>query len=123
MFRKITIEVTGGEARDLVVRLMRAVSEAIRMILEGDTGVSRLGMLPDEQIKVKLIEFDPCTSLEEVRTKWDHLTPENIPEGEEQYCHAGKDGECNWDLCPQERDGEPKCSGRFCPFDKESEEA
>lgn len=31
-------------------------------------------------------------------------------------CHAGKDGECNWVNCPQDRDGEPEKSGRFCPL-------
>ena len=34
-------------------------------------------------------------------------------------CHAGKDGECSWWLCPQERDGEPAHTGRICPFYKE----
>lgn len=33
-------------------------------------------------------------------------------------CHAGRDGECNWKDCPQERDGEPERSHRHCPFDK-----
>ncbi len=33
-------------------------------------------------------------------------------------CHSGKDGECNWSGCPQERDGEPAKSGRHCPLDK-----
>ena len=32
-------------------------------------------------------------------------------------CHAGRDGECNWSACPQERDGEPAKSGRHCPID------
>lgn len=83
MFRKITIEVTGGGVEDLIIRLMRAVSEAIRMIFEGDTGVSKIGALQDEQCEIKLEEFDPCT----IRTKWDHLDsaiqadkPENIPD-------------------------------------------
>lgn len=34
----------------------------------------------------------------------------------DQMCRAGKDGECNWCNCPQERDGEPARSGRFCPL-------
>lgn len=37
-------------------------------------------------------------------------------------CHAGKDGECNWHACPQERDGEPKKSGRHCPLDDRDDE-
>ena len=32
-------------------------------------------------------------------------------------CRSGRDGECNWKHCPQERDGEPKRSGRHCPVD------
>ncbi len=31
-------------------------------------------------------------------------------------CHAGQDGECNWQHCPQNRDGEPATSGRSCPL-------
>jgi hypothetical protein len=38
---------------------------------------------------------------------------------EEQYCHAGKDGECNWKRCPQAREGEPEKTGRHCPLDAE----
>lgn len=32
-------------------------------------------------------------------------------------CHAGKDGECTWPGCPQNRDGEPAATGRHCPLD------
>jgi hypothetical protein len=32
-------------------------------------------------------------------------------------CHADRDGDCNWDGCPQNRDGEPVVSGRHCPLD------
>lgn len=35
----------------------------------------------------------------------------------ENYCHAGRDGECNWVGCPQLRDGEPEATGRHCPLD------
>lgn len=31
-------------------------------------------------------------------------------------CHAGKDGECHWENCPQLRDGEPEQHGRHCPL-------
>lgn len=34
-----------------------------------------------------------------------------------RHCHAGKDGECNWKNCPQNRDGEPGKTGRHCPLD------
>ena len=32
-------------------------------------------------------------------------------------CHAGKDGDCCWEKCPQIRDDEPKKTGRHCPLD------
>ncbi len=35
----------------------------------------------------------------------------------EPYCHAGRDGDCSWEDCPQHRDGEPKATGRHCPLD------
>jgi septal ring factor EnvC (AmiA/AmiB activator) len=31
-------------------------------------------------------------------------------------CHSANDGECNWDGCPQNLDGEPAKSGRSCPL-------
>lgn len=31
-------------------------------------------------------------------------------------CHAGLDGDCSWEDCPQLRDGEPLTSGRDCPL-------
>ena len=37
-------------------------------------------------------------------------------------CHANRDGDCNWNLCPQNRDGEPMKSGRSCPLWAEPDE-
>lgn len=37
-------------------------------------------------------------------------------------CHAARDGECIWALCPQERDCEPHSTGRHCPLDYSTEE-
>ena len=34
-------------------------------------------------------------------------------------CHAGSDGDCSWAECPQERDGEPHATGRYCPLAKQ----
>ena len=31
-------------------------------------------------------------------------------------CQSGKDGDCIWDKCPQNRDGEPAATGRSCPL-------
>ncbi len=31
-------------------------------------------------------------------------------------CRAGSDGDCDWPECPQERDGEPRATGRDCPL-------
>ncbi len=38
------------------------------------------------------------------------------------YCHANRDGECDWKDCPQLRDGEPPKSGRHCPLDTDEDE-
>lgn len=35
----------------------------------------------------------------------------------EPSCHAGKDGDCIWEECPQLRDDEPEKSGRSCPLE------
>lgn len=32
------------------------------------------------------------------------------------HCHADRDGDCNWEECPQLRDGEPSKSHRSCPL-------
>jgi hypothetical protein len=39
-----------------------------------------------------------------------------------QRCHSGSDGDCSWQLCPQNRDGEPMKSGRHCPLDLDDPE-
>lgn len=39
------------------------------------------------------------------------------PGPEHNRCCAGRDGDCNWPHCPQNRDGEPMKSGRHCPLD------
>ena len=33
-------------------------------------------------------------------------------------CQADDDGYCEWEECPQLRDGEPAATGRHCPLDK-----
>lgn len=38
------------------------------------------------------------------------------------HCAASRDGECNHEECPQNRDGEPEKSGRHCPIDHRDEE-
>lgn len=40
-------------------------------------------------------------------------------QGKSEYrgCHADRDGDCTWEDCPQNRDGEPMKSGRHCPLD------
>lgn len=37
-------------------------------------------------------------------------------------CQADDDDYCDWKHCPQNRDGEPKKSGRHCPLDQPPEE-
>ncbi len=34
-------------------------------------------------------------------------------------CHAGRDGDCIWEHCPQLRDKEPESTHRHCPLDRE----
>lgn len=53
----------------------------------------------------------------------DSTYPERYYLKSECYCHAGKDGECSWVGCPQLKDGEPKKTGRHCPFDEDDPEA
>ncbi len=39
-----------------------------------------------------------------------------------EYCHSGKDGDCIWKHCPQNRDNEPCNTNRHCPLDIHEEE-
>lgn len=32
-------------------------------------------------------------------------------------CQSNNDGDCDWNDCPQLRDGEPMKTGRHCPLD------
>lgn len=34
-------------------------------------------------------------------------------------CQADDDGYCTWSGCPQNRDAEPRATGRHCPYDRE----
>lgn len=43
----------------------------------------------------------------------------NVNENKE-HCHAQRDGDCSWGLCPQTKDKEPESSGRHCPLDNYS---
>lgn len=45
------------------------------------------------------------------------LDPWDSPHLTQTQCHANREGDCEWKMCPQNRDGEPKRSGRHCPFD------
>ena len=42
---------------------------------------------------------------------------EAMPSPEPMGCQSGRDGDCNWNKCPQNRDGEPSASDRHCPLD------
>ncbi len=64
-----------------------------------------------------------------------HLARSGLPDGsmkcdfcgdvaaEVPKCHAGQDGDCYWTGCPQNRDGEPRSSGRSCPLWESTEES
>jgi hypothetical protein len=63
----------------------------------------------------------PLTLASEMCGEW---SPQPVRPGlpaplppEAPRCHAGRDGDCNWALCPQDRDGEPAATGRHCPLD------
>lgn len=47
---------------------------------------------------------------------------ERLNRGEPRRCHAARDDECIWSMCPQNRDGEPRKSGRHCPLDTAARE-
>jgi hypothetical protein len=51
-----------------------------------------------------------------------HVAVAKSHRSELQRCQSGKDGDCIWDKCPQNRDGEPAATGRSCPlYDWEEE--
>lgn len=39
-----------------------------------------------------------------------------------EYCQSQRDGDCIWQHCPQNRDGEPRKTGRHCPLDIHQDE-
>jgi hypothetical protein len=51
------------------------------------------------------------------RLSWAKFDAEN-PDLVGQRCHADDDGDCKWQLCPQNRDKEPATSSRHCPLDR-----
>lgn len=54
--------------------------------------------------------FDRPTLKPEFETQHQNVPPTL------EHCVAGRDGECNHGLCPQNRDGEPGKTGRHCPL-------
>jgi hypothetical protein len=48
--------------------------------------------------------------------KWMVETNAILEDMKNPVCHAGSDGDCTWEDCPQIRDGEPKKTGRSCPL-------
>lgn len=130
MFRRVRIEVTGGDESNVIVLLMKAVGEAIRRIYGGISGTTRFGGFDQCKVEVEIIQpghlqFPKLE--EELRVQREEgcvtLRPvdlSDIPEGE-CYCHADKDGDCSWSLCPQKRDHEPELTGRHCPLDNARE--
>lgn len=35
-------------------------------------------------------------------------------------CQGSRDGDCDWENCPNNRDGEAHATGRHCPLDREN---
>ncbi|KKM94146.1 hypothetical protein LCGC14_1201250 [marine sediment metagenome] len=46
---------------------------------------------------------------------------EEVPEEADPYCHAGKDGDCIWDGCPQEANNRKNYQS-WCPLAKKEED-
>ena len=44
------------------------------------------------------------------------IRSERISVPKTDRCHSDRDGDCNWDQCPQTIDGEPEKTGRSCPL-------
>ena len=68
----------------------------VRLLQPGDAGGRERRTLP--------VAVAPSVEIE----RPDHLGPDR--------CHSDNDGDCNWAMCPQTRDGEPAKSGRSCPI-------
>jgi hypothetical protein len=64
---------------------------------------------------------DDADRMQRRRLSWAEFDAAN-PDLAGRCCYAGKDGECNWPQCPQNRDGEPEKSGRHCPLDRDDDE-
>ncbi len=67
-------------------------------------------------------ELDGFTTDEEISLWSDDLMTEQ--DGrilKHTGCHADRDGDCDWQNCPQLRDDEPIKTGRHCPLDIEKE--
>ena len=60
-----------------------------------------------------------CDSHEALRAELDSWKKATV---KATVCHAGRDGDCYWELCPQIRDNEPNNRERTCPLREESED-
>lgn len=56
------------------------------------------------------LDEEPLTQAEEAR----RAAP--VPAAPAPFCHSGRDGDCDWSECPQNRDAEPDTTGRSCPL-------
>jgi len=59
------------------------------------------------------IEIDEITKIDKEKQE---IFFKEHPEYLYRRCHCDGDGECSWDLCPQNIEGEPAKSGRSCPL-------
>lgn len=63
---------------------------------------------------------------DELRAKEHAAFQRGVQRGEfelcRKWCRGGRDGECQWWLCPQIQAGEPQKSGRHCPLDVQEDD-
>jgi hypothetical protein len=92
-------------------RVIRAVDGTVpKAVLDSLQELLRSCQAPVTGAVQRLRSFNEC--------KIPHVKKDSV----EAHCHAARDGECFWKHCPQIRDGEPRNSGRHCPYDQNDDD-
>lgn len=110
--RKSQFETIGNGRAHRTALLAEEVIEWCRANLSGEYALTAMPTeTPDANHVV--MEFDRLDDATAFETEWvsSGRAPARI------RCHAGRDGDCFWEHCPQLRDNEPRVNGRHCPRD------